>query len=72
MLNLRNLSIRAKLTTIAMVTTGVALLLAGTTLVAFEISSWRADLPHRMTSMAEIIGANSTAALTFEDARAAE
>ena len=72
MLSLRNLPIRHKLTLIAMVASGTALVLAGAAVVAVQVTSWMPQLPLRMASMAEIIGANSTAALTFDDAHAAE
>jgi len=68
---LQNQSIRKKLTAIVMITTGAALLLSGSTQLAIEMASWRSDLPRRMNSMAEIIGANSTAALAFGDQQAA-
>ena len=68
---MRTLPIRGKLTVIIMLACGVALLLAGTALVAFQDASWRSQLPRRMESMADFIGANSTAALTFDDPAAA-
>ncbi len=68
---LKNLPIRHKLTVIVMITVGAALVFAGAAMIAFQVTSWMPQLPRRMASLAEIIGANSTAALTFDDAHAA-
>jgi signal transduction histidine kinase len=68
----RFISIRAKLIAIVMVTTCVALLFAGGGLAFFEIDSHREALRKEMTTIAAILGENSTAALTFDNAEDAE
>jgi len=71
MRSLARMSIRHKLTLIAMTSTGAALLLAGAALVTLEVANWKPQLLRGMASMADLVGANSTAALTFEDRDAA-
>ncbi len=61
------LSIRWKLPLVIALTSTVALLLASTGFVAYELFSFRQDVNREATTMAEVIGANSTAALTFGD-----
>jgi methyl-accepting chemotaxis protein len=61
------LSIRRKLTLVIALTSTIALLLASTGFVAYELISLRQNVARETTTMAEVIGANSTAALTFGD-----
>jgi two-component system sensor histidine kinase/response regulator len=61
------LSIRRKLTLVIALTSTIALLLASTGFVAYELISFREDVARETTTMAEVMGANSTAALTFGD-----
>jgi signal transduction histidine kinase len=61
-------SIRAKLIAIVMVTTCVALIFAGGALAFFEAVSHRRALNKELTTIAAILGENSTAALTFDNA----
>lgn len=68
---LRNLSIRAKLNALVLVTSGAALLLATVALLFNEASAIRDSRVQQLSSLAKILGANSTAALTFDDAAAA-
>jgi signal transduction histidine kinase/ActR/RegA family two-component response regulator len=68
---LRFTSIRAKLIAIVMATTCLALVLAGISLTTFELLSYRDTTSRELATIAEIIGANSTAALTFNDPGAA-
>ena len=69
---LRDVSIEHKMRRIIMVTTGVALLLACAAFVAYELVSFRDAMTRELLSMADVIGANSTAALVFRDPGAGE
>jgi two-component system cell cycle sensor histidine kinase/response regulator CckA len=64
-------SIRAKLTIIVMITTGVALLLAVALLGWFDVVQARQQILHGAQTSARIIANNSTAALSFGDEAAA-
>ncbi len=68
---LRDLPIRHKLTLIIMLTCSVALLLAGVTVVIYEASEDRKGTVRDLSTLADIIGNNSTAALAFDDRSAA-
>ncbi|HEX2711651.1 MAG TPA: CHASE sensor domain-containing protein, partial [Candidatus Acidoferrales bacterium] len=68
----RDFSIRRKLTLIIMVTSSVALLLACATFVAYDLYTFRQAKVHDLTTLAKIIGSNSTAALTFGDSNSAK
>ena len=63
---LRDMSIRHKLLAIIMLTSSVALLLACTAFAAYDWLSTRESLVSRLTTMADVVGANSTAALLFD------
>jgi signal transduction histidine kinase/DNA-binding response OmpR family regulator/HPt (histidine-containing phosphotransfer) domain-containing protein len=67
----RRQSVGRKLTTTALFTSGVALVAAIAVLVAYDYYSQRTRLVRDVTTLAEIVGANSTGALTFTDAAAA-
>jgi PAS domain S-box-containing protein len=69
---LRDLSIRRKLTLIIMSISTVALLLACVALAAYDIVTFRSSKAERLFVRAEIIANTSTAALAFDDARAAD
>jgi signal transduction histidine kinase/ActR/RegA family two-component response regulator len=68
---LRDLPIRLKLMLIAVLTTGGALLLAGTALIYFELSRSRREMVRDLTILAEFVAQNSEAPLMFEDRTAA-
>jgi signal transduction histidine kinase/CheY-like chemotaxis protein len=68
---LRHLSIRRKLTLIMMMTSVVALLLACGAFIVYEQITYRRTMMRDLSLLADVIGANSTAALTFHDADAA-
>ncbi len=68
---LRSASIRAKLIAIVMATSIVSLLLTGVSLASFEFIDDRNTMSKELATVADIIGANSTAALTFDDPRTA-
>src|SRR5687768_11858196 len=55
-----------------MVTTLVALIIAGGALAVFEVISHRKALTKELSTIAAILAENSTAALTFDNARDAE
>ena len=68
---LSKLSIRHKLTLIIMLTSTLALLLASGGFIVFELVRARSAAASEMSTVADVIGANSTAALTFWDRQAA-
>ena len=63
----RNVPIKRKLAIINMVSSGVALMLACLALMAYEFVVFRASMVSDLATTAEIIGDNSSAALTFND-----
>jgi PAS domain S-box-containing protein len=65
---LHDLPIRRKLTLVIMLTCGGVLLLACTVLAACEIFDFRRAVVRETTVLADILGANTQAALAFEDA----
>jgi signal transduction histidine kinase/CheY-like chemotaxis protein/HPt (histidine-containing phosphotransfer) domain-containing protein len=64
-------SLTRKLTTTALVTTGVTLLAACAVFAAYDYINQRARLIRDVALLADIVGTNSTAALTFGDAAGA-
>ena len=68
----RNLSVKRKLPLIIMSTVGAALILACAAMVTYDQIVARNVMRNDLAVLAEIIGSNSTAALTFHDERAAE
>jgi signal transduction histidine kinase/ActR/RegA family two-component response regulator len=68
---LRGLSIQRKLQVIIMVPAVAALLVACGALLAYEITDARTSLQMGLSLLTEIIAENSTAALCFDDAKAA-
>ena len=67
-MSLKNLSIRAKLMIITMLTSGVALILLSTSYLGYDLISFRHLLGEDLATQAEIIGYNSAAAMAFKDA----
>ncbi len=67
----RNLSIQRKLTLIVMLASSLALLLACGSFIVYEVTRFRRAIRDEVSTVAQLIGANSTAALTFQDRRAA-
>jgi signal transduction histidine kinase/ActR/RegA family two-component response regulator len=65
------LTISWKLTLIVALTAAVALLVAGGALIGDDLVTFRARMARDLSVTADIIGANSTAALAFNDAAAA-
>ena len=68
----RDLSIRRKLVLIIMFTSGVALLLACAVFIGYDRYTFQQAKVHDLTTLADIIGSNSTAALTFNDSDSAK
>ena len=67
----RRQSVARKLTTTAVTTTGMTLVAACTVFAAYDYVNQQARLVRDVTMLADIVGTNSTAALTFKDATAA-
>ncbi|HEV2489101.1 MAG TPA: response regulator [Candidatus Acidoferrales bacterium] len=67
-----NLSIRRKLQGIVMLTCGAALLVAAIIFTVYDRLSFLRSNTDDLTTTAEMIGDNSTAALTFSDAESAQ
>jgi two-component system sensor histidine kinase/response regulator len=67
----RGNSIRQKITQLVLLTCGVALLVACGVFAIYDITTTRASLARDLTTLAQITGANSTAALSFDDAQSA-
>src|SRR5262245_52712139 len=65
-------TIKRKLTLIIMLTCSVALVLACAGILVFEHAGTRQMLKHNTQVMADVIGANSSAALSFKDESAAK
>jgi signal transduction histidine kinase/DNA-binding response OmpR family regulator len=62
-----NLSLKRKLQVIIMVTVGAALVLACATFLAYDLIAFKRSMQRDLETLAEILGSNSTAALTFGD-----
>ena len=71
MRSFRDIPIKQKLMVITMVTTTVALVLAAIGIVAFDAFLFRQSLTRDLSALSRIIADNSTAALAFNDPRAA-
>ena len=66
------LPIRAKLVAMIMVTSATVLVLASAAYLAFDYHRLRTDLSEELRAQAQLVLENSSAALNFDDARAAE
>jgi PAS domain S-box-containing protein len=64
---LENLSIRRKLTLIITVTTCVAILLASGAFMVFDIFNFQRSSREDLQTLAQVLGYNSTAAISFND-----
>jgi TMAO reductase system sensor TorS len=67
---LRDVSIRTKLILLLAAASGMAVALACTAFVINDVQTLRAAKAQQLTTLADVVGANSTAALEFGDARA--
>ena len=68
----RNISIKNKVTIITMLACMIVLLLLLVSFTIVEFALSRSALVEKMAALAEVIGVNSTAALTFNDQKSAE
>jgi signal transduction histidine kinase len=64
---LRNQPIKRKLMTVILLTSGVVLLLACGTFLAYELLTFRQAMVRNLSTLAQVIAANSTAALAFDN-----
>ena len=64
---LRDTSISRKLKVVILTTTSVALLLASAAFVAYDRIVFRQSMASDLSTLAKVIGTNSTAAITFND-----
>src|SRR6266566_3964319 len=67
----RNLSLQHKLTLLTAATTTVALVISAAGFLIYDLISFRRLLAKDLTTQAQIVASNSTAALVFQDDRAA-
>jgi signal transduction histidine kinase/HAMP domain-containing protein len=72
MLSFQNHSIRRKQMLILMLTSTVSLLLACASFVAYDVSRFGREMVASLSSLAEVVGKNTTAAIDFNDPRNAE
>jgi signal transduction histidine kinase/CheY-like chemotaxis protein/PAS domain-containing protein len=68
---LRDLSIRQKLTRVAMLASSLALVFAAAAFILYDILAFRSAVVQRLSTEAEIIASNSASALLFQDPAAA-
>ena len=68
---LNDISIKRKLTFIIMVTSIIALLIAGAAFFTYDVISLRNTMVRNITMLSQIIGANCTADLVFNDQKSA-
>src|SRR5271170_1009046 len=68
---LRDASIRQKVTRIVLLASSAAVLVACTVFAVYDITTFRRAMERDLTAVAEIVGSNTTAALTFGDAQSA-
>src|SRR5713101_777013 len=72
MFQFRDYSISKKLTWMNMLVSGAALLLAGSAFVAYELTTFRETMERGLSIQAQIVAANSTSALLFNDPASGE
>ena len=70
--SLRDTPIKRKLMLVILLTSSLALVLMGSTLITYELMRFRRSLVSNMNVLAQIIGSNSTASLAFQDKKSAE
>jgi PAS domain S-box-containing protein len=68
---LRDLSIRQKLTRVAMLASSLALIFAAAAFIVYDILAFRSAVVQRLSTEAEIVASNSASPLLFEDPAAA-
>jgi signal transduction histidine kinase/DNA-binding NarL/FixJ family response regulator len=70
-MDLRNMSIKRKLTLMTMLTSSIALILSAASFLIYDLVSFRQLLTKDLMTQAEIISSNSAAAITFKDEKSA-
>lgn len=70
--SLKDMSIKTKLMVLTMLAVMTAMSLACLGFVINDIRLIRADMTQQLTALAEVLGANTSAALTFDDSETAE
>jgi PAS domain S-box-containing protein len=68
---LRDISVRQKVVAITTASAGVALLLACSAFVAYDLVTYRATMIRNLSAEAEIVGRQSTSAVVFKDPESA-
>lgn len=71
MISFRSISLKRKQTLIIMMTSCVALVMACVGFAFYDIMTFRETMGQRLTALAEVLGANSAAALDFYDSEVA-
>ena len=71
-MNIRNLSIKQKLTVMAMLTSSIAVILSSASFLIYDLVSFRQLLRQDLVTQAQIIAYNSAAALAFKDESSAK
>ena len=71
MFDFRQHSIKAKLTLLTMLTSGVALLISATLFGFNDVRQFRNSMVRDLQTLADVIGASATSALEFDDEAAA-
>ncbi|MCZ6753162.1 MAG: ATP-binding protein [Acidobacteria bacterium] len=66
---LKNLPIRRKMIVIIMTTTGIALLIACTGFLLYELNAYRRNVEQELSTVAQLIAESSGPALAFDDER---
>ncbi len=69
---LRDMPIQRKVKLLLLLTSGVVLLLTGAAFLAYELSAFRQTTLQQLSTLGEVIAANSTAALAFDNQKDAE
>jgi signal transduction histidine kinase/CheY-like chemotaxis protein len=71
-MSLRNLSIKKKLTLLAMLTSGIAVVLSSISFLVYDLVTFKNILRQDLVTEADIVAYNSAAALAFNDEASAE
>src|SRR6266568_3635308 len=67
MISFRNLSIKRKITSVVMLTSCIALLLACAAFVAYELFTFRSNLVSEMSTLADLTGKRCAVGLSFNN-----
>ena len=70
-MSLRTLSLKRKLTAISMVATSAALLVACVAFLSYDYVTFREQQLRNLQTLGDLIAADTTAALSFDDERSA-